>query len=109
MQKRIVLLGSTGSIGENVLRIVEDLPERFRVVGLAAARNADRVAAQAAETGASRLAMADPAAARRVAASLITTGWQPIPRTAAIISLRLSLYSSSPIAPKSFMPSAMMT
>ena len=47
MQKRIVLLGSTGSIGENVLRIVEDLPERFRVVGLAAARNADRVAAQA--------------------------------------------------------------
>ena len=70
MQKRIVLLGSTGSIGENVLRIVEDLPERFRVVGLAAARNADRVAAQAAETGAARLAMADPAAARRVAASL---------------------------------------
>ena len=43
-EKRIVLLGSTGSIGENVLRIVSDLPGRFRVVGLAAGRNADRVA-----------------------------------------------------------------
>ena len=50
-EKRIVLLGSTGSIGENVLRIVSDLPGRFRVVGLAAGRNADRVAQQAAEFG----------------------------------------------------------
>ena len=46
-EKRIVLLGSTGSIGENVLRIVSDLPGRFRVVGLAAGRNADRVKTKA--------------------------------------------------------------
>ena len=69
-EKRIVLLGSTGSIGENVLRIVADLPGRFRVVGLAAGRGADRVAQQAAEFGVARVALADEAAARRAAEAL---------------------------------------
>ncbi len=69
-EKRIVILGSTGSIGENVLRIVDECPGRFRVVGLAAGRNADRVVRQAAEYGVPRLALADPAAARRAAGSL---------------------------------------
>lgn len=69
-EKRIVVLGSTGSIGENVLRIVESLPERFRIVGLAAGRQAERVVAQAAEFGVSRIALADPAAAKKAAESL---------------------------------------
>jgi len=37
--KHISLLGSTGSIGRNVLHVVEQFPSRFRVVGLAAGRN----------------------------------------------------------------------
>ena len=37
--KRIVLLGSTGSIGQNVLEVVRALPGRFRIVGLAAGQN----------------------------------------------------------------------
>lgn len=37
--KNISLLGSTGSIGRNVLRVVQKFPERFTVVGLAAGRN----------------------------------------------------------------------
>lgn len=37
--KRIVLLGSTGSIGQSTLRVVEDLSDRLRLVGLAAGRN----------------------------------------------------------------------
>lgn len=68
--KRIVVLGSTGSIGENALRVVDECPGLFRVVGLAAARNADRVVQQAAEHGVRRIALADPAAARRAADAL---------------------------------------
>jgi len=45
--KKIVILGSTGSIGENALKIVEALPGRFEVVGLAANTNAVRLAEQA--------------------------------------------------------------
>ena len=39
MMKNIAVLGSTGSIGCNVLEVVRQYPGRFRVVGLAAGRN----------------------------------------------------------------------
>lgn len=39
MQKNISLLGSTGSIGRNVLKVVRQYPGRFRIVGLAAGNN----------------------------------------------------------------------
>lgn len=39
MVKNISILGSTGSIGRNVLEVIRRFPERFRVVGLAAGRN----------------------------------------------------------------------
>lgn len=44
--KAITLLGSTGSIGTQTLDIVEQYPDRFRVVGLAAGRNVELLAAQ---------------------------------------------------------------
>jgi len=47
--KRIVVLGSTGSIGTQTLDIVRQHPNRLRVVGLAAARNSERLREQAAE------------------------------------------------------------
>ena len=34
--KNVVLLGSTGSIGTSTLKVAEDLPDRIRLVGLAA-------------------------------------------------------------------------
>ncbi len=37
--KRVVLLGSTGSIGQSTLKVVQDLPDRLRLVGLAAGGN----------------------------------------------------------------------
>ena len=40
-RKKIVVLGSTGSIGENVLRVVEKFPDRFQIIGLAAQRQAE--------------------------------------------------------------------
>jgi 1-deoxy-D-xylulose-5-phosphate reductoisomerase len=40
--KGIAILGSTGSIGTNTLRVVERFPDRFRIVGLALGRKIDR-------------------------------------------------------------------
>jgi 1-deoxy-D-xylulose-5-phosphate reductoisomerase len=44
--KSISILGSTGSVGTNVLRIVEAFPDRLRVVGLSAGGNVERLAEQ---------------------------------------------------------------
>ncbi|MEZ5989582.1 MAG: 1-deoxy-D-xylulose-5-phosphate reductoisomerase [Planctomycetota bacterium] len=45
--KRVAILGSTGSIGQNAIRLLEDRRDRFRVVFLAANRSAEALAAQA--------------------------------------------------------------
>ena len=37
--KRLAVLGSTGSVGQQTLDVIRSLPHRFRVVGLAAGRN----------------------------------------------------------------------
>ncbi|MCZ7584865.1 MAG: 1-deoxy-D-xylulose-5-phosphate reductoisomerase [Deltaproteobacteria bacterium] len=44
--KSIVLLGSTGSIGVNVLNIVRAHPDRYRIVGLAAGKRVETLAEQ---------------------------------------------------------------
>jgi len=44
--KSIIILGSTGSIGSNTLDIVRRFPEEFRVVGLTAGSNTDKLEAQ---------------------------------------------------------------
>jgi 1-deoxy-D-xylulose-5-phosphate reductoisomerase len=46
-RKRVVVLGATGSIGESALKVARDIPERMEIVGLAANRNAERLAAAA--------------------------------------------------------------
>jgi 1-deoxy-D-xylulose-5-phosphate reductoisomerase len=45
--KRIAILGSTGSIGQSTLSVVESYPDRFQVATLAAGNNADAVFEQA--------------------------------------------------------------
>ena len=45
--KRIAILGSTGSIGQSTLSVVETYPERFEVVSLAAGRNLEAAFQQA--------------------------------------------------------------
>jgi 1-deoxy-D-xylulose-5-phosphate reductoisomerase len=60
--KGLSLLGSTGSIGTNVLRIVESFPDRFRVVGLSAGRNVEALAAQVARHRPRVVSVADAAA-----------------------------------------------
>jgi 1-deoxy-D-xylulose-5-phosphate reductoisomerase len=44
--KRLAILGSTGSIGQSTLSIVEQFPERYEVATLAAGRNVDEAFAQ---------------------------------------------------------------
>ena len=46
--KRLVVLGSTGSIGTSTLSVVEAFPERFQIVALAAGRNVDLLRTQVA-------------------------------------------------------------
>ncbi|HKS26192.1 MAG TPA: 1-deoxy-D-xylulose-5-phosphate reductoisomerase [Pyrinomonadaceae bacterium] len=46
--KGISILGSTGSIGCNTLRVVESLSEQFRVVALGAGRNVEKLSEQVA-------------------------------------------------------------
>ena len=46
-RKRVVVLGATGSIGESTLKVAHDIPERLEIVGLAANRNAEKLAAAA--------------------------------------------------------------
>jgi 1-deoxy-D-xylulose-5-phosphate reductoisomerase len=48
-RKRVVILGSTGSIGESALKVARDLRDRMEVVGLAAGRSAQALLAQAQE------------------------------------------------------------
>ena len=47
--KSIAILGSTGSIGVSTLKLVRSFPDRFRVRGLVAGRNIDRLAQQVLE------------------------------------------------------------
>lgn len=47
--RSIIILGSTGSIGESALEVVRRHPDRFKVLGLVAGDNVEKLAQQAAE------------------------------------------------------------
>ncbi len=59
--KRIVVLGSTGSIGEQTLDVIRRFPEHLSLLGVAG-RRADRLAEQAAEFSPRYVALGDDAA-----------------------------------------------
>ncbi|MEA2296625.1 MAG: 1-deoxy-D-xylulose-5-phosphate reductoisomerase [Solirubrobacteraceae bacterium] len=65
--KRLLILGSTGSIGTQALDVVERAPEAFELVGLSADSGWETLIAQAREHGVRRIALADPHAAARAA------------------------------------------
>jgi 1-deoxy-D-xylulose-5-phosphate reductoisomerase len=44
--KKLAVIGSTGSIGQQVLDIVRDYPDKFRVIGLAGGKNASLLSDQ---------------------------------------------------------------
>lgn len=64
---RVLILGSTGSIGTQALEVIAANPDRFEVVGLAAGGgNPELLARQRAETGVDTIAVADEQAAAAV-------------------------------------------
>lgn len=63
--RRLVVLGSTGSVGTSALDVVRTLSSDFRVVGLAAGTSAEKLAAQAKAFGVQHVAVADEDAGER--------------------------------------------
>jgi len=61
--KRLAILGSTGSVGEQTLAVVEAFPERYRVAALAAGRNVEKLAEQVKRFAPELVSVATPEAA----------------------------------------------
>ena len=66
----VVVLGSTGSVGEQALDVIRAAEGRFRVVALAAGRSAERLAAQARELRPAAVGLVDETQAAALAAEL---------------------------------------
>lgn len=62
--KKIIILGSTGSIGTQALDIVRANPQKYQVVGLAAGKSVDVIENQVREFGIKYVALFDENAAR---------------------------------------------
>ena len=60
MKKRIVVLGSTGSIGRQVLEVVRAMPGKFEILALCAGSDAGLLRQQALEFRPQWLGLADP-------------------------------------------------
>ncbi len=58
-KRRVVLLGSTGSIGCSTLKVARELPEEIEIIALAACGNVAKLAEQARETGVRHVAIYD--------------------------------------------------
>jgi 1-deoxy-D-xylulose-5-phosphate reductoisomerase len=69
MARRVLILGSTGSIGEQALDVLARSDE-LEAVGLSAARNTERLVAQARAANVRAVALSDPQAAAAAAGEL---------------------------------------
>ena len=61
-KKRVVLLGATGSIGENALRVIAAHRDKLELVGIAARSNWEKLAAIAREFGVKHVGVFDDVA-----------------------------------------------
>jgi 1-deoxy-D-xylulose-5-phosphate reductoisomerase len=68
--KNVVLLGSTGSIGTSTIKVAEDLPERVRLIALAAGGNAKLLVEQTRRFKPGVVSLNDPAKVAEVRAAL---------------------------------------
>jgi 1-deoxy-D-xylulose-5-phosphate reductoisomerase len=76
---KLAILGSTGSIGRQCLSVVESLPERFRVLALAAGGNLDELAGQIERHRPEIVSVGDAAKADELAKRLASKGVSPLP------------------------------
>ena len=87
--KRLIILGSTGSIGRQALEVVAALPEEFEIVGLGARQDVDALAKQARRYRPRAVALVDEAAAAKLKDTLppgvkVFTGPDALRRAATI-------------------------
>ena len=79
--KRIAILGSTGSIGQSALAVIDAHPDRLQVVGLAAGENDELLATQISRYRPRVAALASAQAfhrlARRIAGTVVSLGYGP--------------------------------
>jgi 1-deoxy-D-xylulose-5-phosphate reductoisomerase len=59
--KNVVLLGSTGSIGTSTIKVAEDLPDRIRLLALAAGNNSELLLEQVRKHRPEAVSISDPA------------------------------------------------
>jgi 1-deoxy-D-xylulose-5-phosphate reductoisomerase len=64
--KNVVVLGSTGSIGTSTIKVAEDLPDRIRLLGLAAGTNAELLLEQTRKHQPEAISINDPAKAQEL-------------------------------------------
>ncbi|MGH7197382.1 MAG: 1-deoxy-D-xylulose-5-phosphate reductoisomerase [Candidatus Omnitrophota bacterium] len=69
MRRSVTILGSTGSVGVNTLRVIREHPDAFEVRGLAAGSRAEALEEQVREFSPKGVYLKDPEAARRFTAS----------------------------------------
>jgi 1-deoxy-D-xylulose-5-phosphate reductoisomerase len=69
-KRRVILLGSTGSIGVSAIKVAATLPGRMEIVGMAAHRSAHKLAAAANLTKPEALCLVDPASLDELRAAL---------------------------------------
>jgi len=71
--KRVVLLGSTGSIGTSTLKVAEELPEEIRLIGLAAGNNGELLLKQTLKHRPDAISIREPGRARELENTLGTS------------------------------------
>ncbi len=70
--KNVVLLGSTGSIGTSTVKVAEDLPDRIRLIALAAGSNSELLLDQTRKHQPAAISINDPAKAQELREALGT-------------------------------------
>jgi len=98
MQKRrVVILGSTGSIGTSALKVARDIPDRMEIVGLAAGTSVEALARQAREFNVRSVCIFDSSAADELACALpgaqVETGEEGLCRLAQLSEADMVLIS----------------
>src|SRR2546427_4622359 len=64
--RNVVLLGSTGSIGTSTMKVAEDLPDRIRLLGLAAGNNVELLLEQSRKHRPDAICITEPARAQKL-------------------------------------------
>jgi 1-deoxy-D-xylulose-5-phosphate reductoisomerase len=59
-KRRVILLGSTGSIGASAIKVADSMPDRMEIVGMAAKRNAAKLAEAANRLKPAAVCLVDP-------------------------------------------------